>query len=174
MPCVINMGMPQQCADGKSGLRIAYWTKKDNVQAINVDASGAVSSITMAASTYFYTLNLDSENGAFTESTTVTRPEGTAFSTQTFTFNYRKLSVTQRHFIQTAAHTNGLVFILRDWNDNYILMGANGGAFLSGDETATGKAFGENNGSLLTFTANEPYKAYFVNSSVMGSLPISN
>lgn len=174
MSCILNMGMPDQCGNGKSGLRIAYWTKKSNVTAINVDASGAVSSISMASSTFFYTLNLDSENGSFTESTTVTRPEGTAFSTQTFMFNYRKLSVTQRHFIQTAAHTNGIIFILRDWNDNYILMGANGGAFLSGDETATGKAFGENNGSMLTFTANEPYKAYYVNASVIGSLPISN
>jgi hypothetical protein len=174
MACTINFGMPTQCRDGKSGVRIAYWTPKSNVVAVNVDASGAVSTITMAASTYWYTLNLDKENGQFAEATTNNLPEGTAFAAQTFTFNYRKLSVTQRHFVQMAAHANGVCFILRDWNDNYIFMGADNGAFLTGDDTNTGKVFGDNSGSLLTFTANEPYKAYFVNSSVMGTLPISN
>jgi hypothetical protein len=168
------MGMPSQCADGKSGLRIAYWTKKDNVLNINVDASGAVSAIGMAASTYFYAINLDSENGGFTEDVNNTTAEGTAFFTQTLTFTYRKLSVTNRHYLQTAAHTNGVVFILRDWNDNYILMGANGGAFLRSGQAGTGVKFGELNGTSLTFTANEPYAHYYVNSSVMATLPISN
>lgn len=166
--------MPSQCRDGKSGVRIAYWTPKSNIVAMNVDASGSVSSVTMSASTYFYTLNLDKENGQFTQGITNNLPEGTNFEVQTFTFNYRKISVNQRHFIQMAAHANGLVFVLRDWNDNYIVMGADNGAFLTGEEGGTGKVFGDNNGSMLTFTANEPYKAYILTSTAFGNLPISN
>lgn len=174
MSCAtINFGIPKQCNDGKSGVLIAYWTPTENIASMSVDVSGQVTGLALASGKSFYTINLDKESGLWKEDLTQNLPTGSPMWVQAFTFNYRKNAVNQRHFLQTAANTNGVTFLLRDYNGNIILMGATG-AFLTGDATTSGQKKGEMNGSALTFTANEDDKAYYVPSSIFGTLSLVN
>ena len=164
--------MPRQNNDGKSGVRISYYTAYENIVGLNVDASGQVVGITMAASAKWNVLNHDKEIALFKEDAIGELGTSRAV-TQTFTFNWRKLSIINRHALQTLTHLNGFVMIHVDWNGNRLLQGATG-AFLTGDATQTGTKFGELTGSQVTIIANEPYKAYYVNDSAFASLTIED
>ena len=171
MSCSI-LNMPFQCNDGKSGIQISYWAAWEDISTYAVDASGTVTSITLAGSAKFKVLNLEKEDGKFTSSLggVVT----SRFFTQKTVFMYKKMSTRARQFVSAAAATNGVVFIHRDWNGNIIVSGLKNGAFLEGSEGTSGQKFGELTGEQLTFTANEPDKEYYMSSTVFGTIPLED
>jgi hypothetical protein len=166
------LGMPPQCNDGKSGIKAAYWTSWDDIAGSAIDASGNITSLTQESATTFKTLNLEKEDAKFTSSLggVVT----SRFFAQKVEFMYKKLSTRNRQFVSAAAAVNGVIFILRDWNDNIIVSGLKNGAFLEASEGTSGQKFGEINGEQLTFTANEPDKEYYMSSTIFGGLTVVN
>lgn len=166
------LGIPAQCNDGKSGVKAAYWVSWDDVAGESIDSSGNITAFTLDSGVSLKVLNLEKEDGKF--SSDLGGVVTSRMFVQKFELMYKKLSTRNRQFVSAAAAANGVVFILRDWNDNFIVMGLDNGAFLDASAGTTGQKFGEIHGEQLTFVANEPKKEYYMSSTVFGGLSVAN
>lgn len=160
MACTIDSIITLDCNDGVGGIEWIAVAEVDNIDTFTADTSGNVSVLTMASSTYFYKIDLIKEKGSFTQSMTGDALQSTNFWTQTLSFTTNKLSADKRRFFQLLAY-NRLAVIIKDRNGNYLLMGKTG-ATMTSEESTTGTAFGDFNGSTVTITSNEPVPYYVV------------
>lgn len=166
------IGMPNQCNDGKSGVKIGYWIGLEDIDDYAVDASGNVTSISLVASASFKVLNFEKEDAFY--KWTKSGEKTSHFYIQTVEFMYKKLSNRARQFVTAAGAANGVVFVLKDWNGNIITSGLGNGHFLDAGEGGTGQKMGELNGDKLTFVANEPYREYYMSAAVFATLTLEN
>lgn len=167
MACLIYEGVALDCNDGKSGAVDLWVTEFASVSSFT-ETSGTITALTQAASTKFWRIQVSQENLQFTQATAGSNnlPYGT---TQQIVFTVLKPTAKLRNWLKTIAK-NKLVFLIKDANDTYQMMGINRGAYLEKNDTTSGKMINDFSGYTFTFTAKEPDEAPFVQSSVVSGL----
>lgn len=172
MACNIVEGQALNCNDGASGIKKAWITEFASVTA-STETSGTITALTQAASTKFWLIDLQPENGMLVE--TLSGNLNTSYkSEQVLTYTVNKPSAKLRNWVKVAAQ-NRVILIVETANSTtsvpeYKMVGLTRGAFLESSATTSGKAQGEFSGNTLTFKANEPQDCLYLSSSTFTGL----
>jgi len=167
MACTIIEGRQIDCRDSVGGVAEIYVTEFTNVPQANITASsGSITALSCLSGKKFFTYQMEKENASFEEKVVSSRENGTLYYEQTLTFNFKKLSAALRNDLHILAQ-NRLMFIVKDNNGLFRLMGQTNGADIGEASATTGKAFGDLNGYTLTFTGMESQPASFVSQALV-------
>lgn len=162
MACPLTKGRVEPCKDSIGGLKEVYFsTAFGDLDASTLEAADdSIENFDSSTATVFkYDLRgTSSFEGAVNSS----RDTGTSFFTQTLNLSLKKLSAADNKEIKLLAYGRPQI-IVRDYNDNYFLVGREHGAELTGGTMVTGAAMGDMSGYTLTFEAQEATPANFVN-----------
>lgn len=162
MACALTKGRVEPCKDSIGGLKEVYFSTNFgdlDATGTNIGTNDNVENFDSASATVFkYDLRgTSSFEGAVNSS----RDTGTSFFTQTLNLSLKKLSAADNKEIKLLAYARPQI-IIRDYNDNYFLIGREHGAELTGGTMVTGAAMGDMSGYTLTFEAQEATPANFV------------
>lgn len=167
MACTIIEGRQIDCRDSIGGIAEIYVAEFANVPQANITASsGSITALSCSSGKKFYTYQMEKENASFEEKVVSSRENGTLYYEQTLTFNFKKQSAALRNDLHILAQ-NRLMFIVKDNNGLFRLMGQVNGADIGDSSATTGKAFGDLNGYNLTFTAMEKEPASYVSQALV-------
>ena len=168
MACELTQGYSIDCRDSIGGIKSVYISNYDNVSSY-AETSGEITSITQVTGKNFYKYNLEKENGAFTETQTGSLENGTNFYEGELTFTVKKLAYAQIQELKLLALSR-LWIIIEDNNGKYFSFGADQGADMLSSTHGTGQAFGDMNGSSLTFSSKEKLPMFEIQSGVVSGL----
>jgi hypothetical protein len=168
MACNIIESIVLDCRQGSGGIKKIYLTEFANVASIT-SSSGTVTAITMAAGKKFWSVELELEDGQFTEDATISIENGTTFYAQTVTFSVYKMTAKNRNIVRLLTQ-NRLMVIVQDADDIYHLAGETRAMHLTAGTSSTGKAMGDKNGYSITLTGKEPLPSNKVNSGVISGI----
>lgn len=167
MACSLTQGFNLDCRDSIGGLKEVYIIEKGNVSA-TTEASGIVSAITKSTGTRFWKYALIRETSNFDQTITSNEANGTVFYAQTLQIILNKMQASVRNEIMLLAKNN-IIAVAVDNNGKGWLLGEEQGLVLGGN-SGSGTAWGDRNGSTLTFTGNEKELAPEVSSSCIETL----
>ena len=162
MACTLTTGRSLPCRDSVGGLKAVYFADYDTLGTLTV-SSGNVDSISGSPALFQSDLK---GNSSLEQTINASTENGTVFYEQTLNLTLTKLDVATQEELKLIAHARPHVFV-KDYNDNYFLVGAVHGAEVSGGTIVTGAAMGDLSGFTLTLTAQETIPAYFVTASVV-------
>ena len=162
MACTLTTGRSLPCRDSVGGLKAIYFADYDSLGTLTV-SSGNVDSISGSPTLFQFDLK---GNSSLEQTINASTENGTVFYEQTLNLTLTKLDVATQEELKLIAHARPHVFV-KDYNDNYFLVGAVHGAEVSGGTIVTGAAMGDLSGFTLTLTAQETIPAYFVTASVV-------
>lgn len=169
MPCLLTKGFALDCLGAVGGIKEIYITELANKASITA-SGGVISAFTLSTGKQFWTYALDKEDSEWIETETNGGAEtGTLFYEQVLTFTMKKMDSSKRAEIRLLA-VNRVMIIIKDANDNYLLMGETGAFKVGTNEARTGKAMSDFNGYNMAFTAKEPISAQFINAGVIPAL----
>lgn len=162
MACTLTTGRSLPCRDSVGGLKAVYFADYDTLGTLTV-TSGNVDSISGSPALFQFDLK---GNSSLEQTINASTENGTVFYEQTLNLTLTKLDVETQEELKLIAKARPHVFV-KDYNDNYFLVGAVHGAEVSGGTIVTGAAMGDLSGFTLTLTAQETIPAYFVTASVV-------
>lgn len=163
MSCALTQGYNLDCRNSRGGIVRVYITEMANVTGTNLSSgflysnpTNPITTITMAASSYFRKYELVKETGEMTEKDQASTPNGTIFYEPEVKIPIRKLQAILRNEIHLLAQ-NRLIMITQDRNGLFWCQGYNNGMELQTSDSKTGKAMGDFNGYELVFQGKEEY-----------------
>lgn len=163
MSCALTQGYALDCRNNKGGIIQFYLTEMANVTQTNLSSgflmenpTSPVTTITMAATTYWRRYQLVKETGEAEEKETDSVANGTVYHDVSVKFPIRKLSPSLRNELYLLAQ-NRLHIIGFDRNGQGWWLGYNNGMEKKSSDNKTGKAMGDFNGYMLEFEGKEEY-----------------
>lgn len=167
MPCALTTGFALDCKESVGGIEKIYITELANKATIN--ASGEITTFTLAQGKQFFEFDLREESSSYTETETVSNVNGTTFYEQVLSVTLDPLTTERKEALYTIAK-NDVMIIHKDSNGRYWLQGENTGAYSTGGPNQTGQAKGDLSGFTRTYTAKEKMYAREVSSALIASL----
>lgn len=163
MACTLTTGRALPCKNSVGGIKAIYLADYGTLGALTVTA-GEVTAIAGTPTLFKY----DIKGTANTLETTITssRDNGSTFYSSALNITLPYLDKASQEEIKIIASARPHVFV-RDYNDNYFLVGAVNGAEIVGGTIVTGGAMGDLSGFTLSFLAEEKLAPYFVTESII-------
>ena len=169
MACVsFSGGIAKDCANNIGGLTKVYLTDLDNITGYT-QSGGTVSSITMAASSYFYEFEFNRNSATFTEDLVKSVEAGSALFEQTLTLTIPRRDVSKRNTLSLLTQRD-LAVIVKDSNGLYWYPGAVEGMYLSESTSTSGTAKADGSNYVLTMKGFEQDRAYGVAPGIVTAL----
>lgn len=162
MACALTKGRIEPCKDSVGGLKEVYFADFGVLDAANsiLGTNDDVDNFDGTTGTvYKYDLK---GNSSFEQAITSSRENGTTFFEQTLNLTLKKLSAADNKEVKLLAYGRPQI-IVRDYNDNYFLVGREHGAEVTGGSIVTGAAMADLSGYTLTFSGQETLPANFIN-----------
>jgi hypothetical protein len=160
MACNLTTGRTVPCKDSVGGIQAVYFADFGTMGALTVTA-GEVTAF--AGSPDFFEFDVKG-NSSLEQTITASRENGTAFYEQTLNLTLTKLDkATQEELILIVKARPHIV--IKDYNGNYLMVGASHGADCSGGTIVTGAGMADLSGFTLTMAAQETLPAYFVDAT---------
>jgi hypothetical protein len=152
----ISAGRALACKDSVGGIKAVIFVPNDasnKIVAATTDSStGAIDSLSAdVAGAYKYELKGTS---SLEETITASADNGTVFYEQALNLTLPKLSATDTKEIKLLAASRPQI-IVQDYNNNYMVVGLENGADVSGGTIVTGTAMGDMSGYTLVFSGME-------------------
>ena len=152
----ITTGRALACKDSVGGIKAVIFVPNDSTDKIVADSTdsgtGAIDGLSAnVAGSYKYELKGTS---SLEETITASADNGTVFYEQALNLTLPKLSATDTKEIKLLAASRPQI-IVQDYNNNYMVVGLENGADVSGGTIVTGAAMGDMSGYTLTFTGME-------------------
>jgi hypothetical protein len=152
----ISAGRALACKDSVGGIKAVIFVPNDASNKIVADATdsatGAIDSLVAnVAGAYKYELKGTS---SLEETITASADNGTVFYEQALNLTLPKLSATDTKEIKLLAASRPQI-IVQDYNNNYMVVGLENGADVSGGTIVTGTAMGDMSGYTLVFSGME-------------------
>jgi len=152
----ISTGRALACKDSVGGIKAVIFVPNDasnKIVAASTDSStGAIDSLLAdVAGAYKYELKGTS---SLEETITASADNGTVFYEQALNLTLPKLSATDTKEIKLLAASRPQI-IVQDYNNNYMVVGLENGADVSGGTIVTGTAMGDMSGYTLVFSGME-------------------
>lgn len=167
MACTIIEGRQIDCRDSIGGVAELYAAEYTNIsQAAIIASSGTITTFTMNPGKKFYTFQVEKGNAQVDEKVTSSQENGTLYYEQTLTFNMKKLSAAMRNDVHILAQ-NRTIWIAKDNNGLFRVLGQTGGMDIGDSTLSTGKAFGDLNGATLTFVGMEKEPASYISQALV-------
>lgn len=161
MACALTKGRIEPCKDSVGGLKEIYFADFGDLDATgsNIAADDSIDNFDASSGTiYKYELK---GNSSFEQAITSSRENGTTFFEQTLNLTLKKLSAEDNKEVKLLAYGRPQI-IVRDYNDNYFLVGREHGAEVTGGTIVTGAAMADLSGYTLTFSGQETLPANFI------------
>lgn len=168
MACNLTQNMSIDCRDSVGGAKEILFIEFDNVTTIT-EASGVVTTITVAPGKQFRRYIVPKETSFFTETLNANVQNGSIFYQQELTIVLNKMQANTRNEIQLLAQ-NRLLAIVLDLNSKYWLLGKEQAIDATGGDGGTGTAHGDRNGYQRVFTGMERFMAPEVQTSIIAAL----
>ena len=167
MACDLTTGRQKACFDQVAGIKEVYFTT-DDLGVITYDVTDTDVITAFAGTPEFFLFNLDSKGAANTYVETITKDlnNGTSFFDQVLTVQFPKLDKATHKELKLLVWASPVVCI-RDYNDNYFMMGLSNGAEANGGTVVTGGARGDFAGYSLTMNGQEVTPANFLDSDLV-------
>ena len=152
----ISTGRALACKDSVGGIKAVIFVPNDATDKIVVDSldgtTGAIDSLVAnVADSYKYELKGTS---SLEETITASADNGTVFYEQALNLTLPKLSALDTKEIKLLANSRPQI-IVQDYNNNYVVVGLENGADVSGGTIVTGTAMGDMSGYTLVFSGME-------------------
>lgn len=164
MACILSTGYTLGCRDSIGGIAEVYigeWNGDSLTYVLGTDnIIGTFSGTTSS----FYTFEQEVEVGSYTEAGNFSTENLTGFYEQTLSITLHKLDASLRNKILILGQGKWRI-IIKDQRGNYWLMGKQNPVRVSASTPGLGKAYGDLNGAMITFTGKEPEPAYQVSTS---------
>ena len=159
----ITAGRALACKDSVGGIKAVIFVPNDSSNKIvsnAVDATtGAIDNLAaVVAASFKYELRGTS---SLEETITASADNGTVFYEQALNLTLPKLSATDTKEIKLLAASRPQI-IVQDYNNNYVIVGLENGADVSGGTIVTGTAMGDMSGYTLVFSAMETSPASYL------------
>jgi len=165
----ITAGISLDCIDSSGGIDKVF-IANGAVSGVT-QTNGVVSAISVDGSPLdpsdFFKFEIPQQTGAFTESPTVSKENGTLFYTQDLTLVFNKMSAEKRNQLLLIAKSTDMVVVFKDNNGKYWSVGLRKGAFMSAGTTSSGTAFGDRSGYEITLSGVEVEPAFEVEASIV-------
>ena len=164
MACLLTSGYQLGCRDGVGGISEIYigeWNGSALGYTLGTDnIIGTFSGATVS----FYTFQQEIETASFTENGEFSIENGTSFYTDTCTITLHQLNASLRNKILILGQGKWRILI-KTQTGKYFLMGKQNPVRVSAATPGVGKAYGDMNGAVITFTGKEPVPAFEVAAS---------
>jgi len=170
--CQVSGAFGLGCRDNTGGVKSIYILGMDNttegkletvthLNAPYTDGDDTIIGITGSGT--FYKFEVFRQTSDFTENITSTPENGTVFYDQALNAVFFKMQQKTRNAVKELAKNPDLKIVIEtnngseDGSAKWFLMGETNGAQLLSGNGQTGTAFGDMNGYMLTFSAQEPF-----------------
>jgi hypothetical protein len=145
-----------------------YLTDFDNITGFT-QSGGTVSSISLAAASYFYEFEFNRNSATFTEDLVKSVEAGSALFEQTLSLTIPRRDVSKRNTLSLLTQRD-LAVIIKDSNGLYWYPGAAEGIYLSESTSTTGTAKADGSNYVLTMKGFEQVRAYGVTPGIVTAL----
>jgi len=168
MACDIAKGRKEPCKDVVGGIKNLYFVNYGDLGTVSItdDATGEeITNITgytgdVAGDLTCYKYEVKG-NSSLEQTVNSSRENGTTFYEQTLNVTLKKLSKLDNKELKLMAYGRPHV-VVEDYNGNFMMVGLEHGADVSGGTVVTGAAMGDLSGYTLTLTAMETRPAVFM------------
>jgi len=160
MACDLTSGRAIGCFDNVSGVKAVYFSV-DALGAITYDVTNTDQITTFAGTPEFFQYDLKGSANTYTETITKDINNGTSFFAQSLAIQFPKLEAKTHKELKLLVWASPTV-IIEDYNGNYLVMGLENKADVTGGTVVTGGARGDFSGYTLTMTAEERVPANFL------------
>lgn len=168
MACALTQGHTLDCRDSMGGLEYGLVTEFDNVSGIT-QAAGTVTAILKAPAKRFWKYNFTRATANWEEVYTDSVENGTSFNAQALNIMLNKMLAATSQEIKLLAQ-NRLIWVVKDRNGKFWLLGEEQGMQRSGGKAGSGTASGDRNGYEINFTAENRVPAPEVSSAIIAGL----
>ena len=173
MSCELLAGLNGRNCDEAGGVETWYAFARyddngDSVINTITIASGECTALTLEAGKFAYPVNVDIERSSFTDTAVGERVDGAYAREQSATIMLNGNTATMIDTIETLCKGR-TVWIAKLNDGTYELLFSGNGAKCS-DERSSGQNFEDMNGSTLTLTGKETYKAVKIDSAIVLAL----
>ena len=169
MSCTLTSGYSLGCRDSLGGIQRVFIGTWDADTAYGLtgpcDTINSISGPTGS----FYTFEQELETASFIQNGQYSTENGTSFYEQVLEITLQKLDACNRDQIKILGQGVWRVLIL-DQRGTYWLMGKQNPVRVTAATPQLGKAFGDLNGAVITFTGKEPEPAFAVETATALSL----
>jgi hypothetical protein len=169
--CAIIEGLTLDCRTGMAGIETIYLTEFTNLTQSSVTASsGTITAMSLNSGKKFWEYQVVKEDAQWTDTPTVSTPNGTAFFDQQLSFTIHKMNAKNRNIIKLLIQ-NRLLAIVKTSDGQYVLLGQQRGLDVVTVAGGSGKAAGDLNGNVITLQGKEPDAAnYFSSASIVTAM----
>ena len=170
MACILASGIALGCKDSLGGIKEAYIASFSSATAYTYDADDIIDTVTTGGN--FFTFAQRNEQGEFTQTGNHSVENGTNFWTQAVNLIFSKNDADNRNVLKVLAQST-LLIIVKDQNNLYWTVGQENGADLVSSTIGAGKAYGDLNGSTVSFEGKESAPARQMSQTAFDSLTVA-
>jgi len=173
MACILNAGYSLGCKDNIGGIRRVFISNFADDNIYVEDADNVITSMLNSTSgnIVYYTYEQRQESGEFNQTGNHSVENGSTYYEQVLSLIFTKNSSELRDTLFLMAKAT-LSVIVETQNGRYILMGKINAVNMTASTVATGKGYGDLNGTSVTLTGKEPESAQELSSVAFGLLNI--
>ena len=170
MSCILASGIALGCKDSLGGIKEAYISSFSSATTYTYDSDDIIDTVTSGGN--FFTFAQRNEQGEFTQTGNHSVENGTNFWSQMVSLVFTKNDATNRNILKVLAQST-LLIIVKDQNNLYWVVGESNGADLTASTVGAGKAYGDLNGSTVSFEGKESAPARQMSQTAFDTLSVS-
>jgi len=160
MACDLTLGRKEPCKDVVGGIKNVYFVDYGDLGTVTLtdDEITNITGDSGALTCFKYEVK---GNSSLEQTVNASRENGTVFYEQTLNLTLKKLSKEDNKELKLLAYGRPHVAV-EDYNGNFMMVGLEHGADVSGGTIVTGAAMGDLSGYTLTLTGMETKPANFM------------
>lgn len=171
MACTITSGYSLGCRDSIGGIQRVYIGEYNDGLTYAYGTDNIIGTFSGTTSS-FYEFEQENETANFTQAGQFSNTNGTSFYDQTVEITLQKMDAALRSKILLLGQGKWRIIVL-DQRGNYWLIGKQNPVRVTASAPGVGKAYGDLNGSVITFMGKEPELAHQVLTAAALSLIVN-
>ena len=170
MSCILANGIALGCKDSLGGIKEVYIGSTNSTTVFTYDADDVIDSATAAPN--FFTFEQRNEQGEFVQTGQHSVENGTNFWEQSVSLIFTKNDAEDRNTLMLLAQSTLMIIVL-DQNGKYWVVGESNGADLTASTQSAGKAYGDLNGTTVSFMGKESSPAREMDAATFATLTVA-
>lgn len=170
MSCILANGIALGCKDSLGGIKEVYIGSTNATTVFTYDADDVIDSATAAPN--FFTFEQRNEQGEFVQTGQHSVENGTNFWEQSVSLIFTKNDAEDRNTLMLLAQSTLMIIVL-DQNGKYWVVGESNGADLTASTQSAGKAYGDLNGTTVSFMGKESAPAREMDATTFATLTVA-
>lgn len=170
MSCILANGIALGCKDSLGGIKEVYIGSTNATTVFTYDVNDVIDSATAAPN--FFTFEQRNEQGEFVQTGQHSVENGTNFWEQSVSLIFTKNDAEDRNTLMLLAQSTLMIIVL-DQNGKYWVVGESNGADLTASTQSAGKAYGDLNGTTVSFMGKESSPAREMDAATFATLTVA-